>query len=173
MFAQIPAFVNKFFSRYQGGFWKGHSTQHCFSTMLEKWKKCVDKETVFGALLTNFSKAFDCLDHELLTAKANAYGFNLPALRLVHDQVSNIKQRIKIENTHSTWMEITSGVPQGLILRPFLFNIIVADLFFIINDTDIANYANCNTPYIIADEILPNHWKKLPLPYSNGLIIAF
>ena len=50
--------------------------------MLEKWKNAVDKGKVFGALLTDLSKAFDCLPHELTIAKLNAYGFNLPALEL-------------------------------------------------------------------------------------------
>ena len=67
--------------------------------MLEKWKTCVGKRKVFGALLTDLSKAFDCLKLELLTAKLNAYGFNLSALRLVHDFLSNRKRRIRIENT--------------------------------------------------------------------------
>ena len=51
--------------------------------MLETWKKSVDKGTVFGALKTDLSKAFDCLDHKLLTTKPKAYGFSLPALRLI------------------------------------------------------------------------------------------
>ena len=67
--------------------------------MSEKWKTCVGKRKVFGVLLTDLSKAFDCLKLELLTAKLNAYGFNLSALRLVHDFLSNRKRRIKIENT--------------------------------------------------------------------------
>ena len=49
--------------------------------MVEKWKNAVDKGKVFGALLTDLSKAFDCLPHELIIAKLNACGFNLPALK--------------------------------------------------------------------------------------------
>ena len=60
--------------------------------MPEKWKKSVDNGKAFGALLTNLSKAFDCLDHELLIAKLNAYGFNLPSLKLIHDYLSNRTQ---------------------------------------------------------------------------------
>ena len=99
--------------------------------MLETWKKSVDKGKDFGALLTDLSKAFDCLDHELLTAKLNAYGFSLPALRLVNDYLSNRKQRTKIENTYSTWVDIIFEVPQGSILGPLLFKVFLADLFLL------------------------------------------
>ena len=71
------------------------STQHCLLVILETWKKSVDKGKVFGPLLTAVSKAFDCLDHELLTAKLNSYGFSLPALRLINDYLSKRKQRKK------------------------------------------------------------------------------
>ena len=64
--------------------------------MPEKWKKSADNGEAFGALLTNLSKAFDCLDHELLIAKLNAYGFNLSSLKLIHDYLSNRTQRTKI-----------------------------------------------------------------------------
>ena len=121
--------------------------------MLEKWKKCVGKGKICGALLTGLSKAFDCLDLKLLTAKLNAYSFNLPALRLICDYLSNRKQRIKTENTYSTLMEMVFGVTQGSILRPLLFNIFMADLFFIMSNIDIASYADDNTPYIAADRV--------------------
>ena len=52
--------------------------------MLENGQS-VDGGKVFGALLTDLSKAFDCLDHEPLIAKLNACGFSLPALRLIND----------------------------------------------------------------------------------------
>ena len=67
------------------GFWKGFSTQQCLLAMLEQWKRSVDNSKMFDALLTDLSAAFDCLDHELLIAKLNAYGFRLSALKLVHN----------------------------------------------------------------------------------------
>ena len=108
---------------------------------------------MFGALLTDLSKAFDCLDHELLIAKLKVYGFSLTALKLVHNYLSNRKQRTKINSTNSSLLEIIFGVPQGSILRPLLFNIFLIDVFFTIEDTDIAIYADDNTPYVIACNI--------------------
>ena len=121
--------------------------------MLEKWKRSIDRGKVFGALLKDLSKSFDCLNHDLLIAKLNAYGFSLPALRLIHDYLLNRKQRTRVNNSYSTWVEIVFGVPQGSILGPLLFTIFLADLFFVANSMDIANYANENMPYATANDI--------------------
>ena len=153
MFKQMSQFFQNIFSKYQCGFRKGFSTQHCLLAMLEKWKRSIDNGKMFGALLTDLSKAFDCLDHELLIAKLNAYGFSLTALKLVRSYLSNRKQRTKINSSYSSWLEIIFGVPQGSILGPLLFNVFLIDLFFIIENTDIASYADDNTPYISADDI--------------------
>ena len=89
----------------------------------------------------------------MLIAKPNAYGFSLTALKLVHNYLSNRKQRTKINSTHSSLLEILFGVSQRSILGPLLFNIFLIDLFFIIEDTDIASYADDNTQYVVADNI--------------------
>ena len=153
MFAQMSSFCDNFLSKQQCGFRKGYSTQQCLLALLEEWKRAVDSGQMFGTLLADLSKAFDCLDHELLIAKLNACGFSLPALKLVHDYLSNRKQRTKVNRTYISWLEIVFGIPQGSILGPLLFNIFLVDLLFILNDVDIASYADGNTPYIIADDI--------------------
>ena len=93
---------------------------------------------------------FDCLNLELLIAKLNAYEFSLTVLKLVHNCLSNRKQRTKINSTYSSLLEIVFGVPEGSILGPLLFNIVLTDLFFLIEETDIASYADDNTPYVMA-----------------------
>ena len=96
--------------------------------LLEKWKESVDQGHVFGALLTDLSKSFDCLSHNLLVAKLNAYGSDNKAVRFVYDCLTSCKQRTKISNTYRSWQEILSEVPQGSILGPLLFNIDICDL---------------------------------------------
>ena len=130
-------------------FSKGYSTQQCLLVMIEKWCHSLDNGRYYGALLTDLSKAFDYLSHDLLVAKLHANGFDIPALRLLHNYVTNRKQCVKIDRTFSFWEEILFGVPQGSILGPLLFNIFLCGLFLFINDIDIASYTDDNTPYTV------------------------
>ena len=74
--------------------------------MLEIWNHAVDNKNVFEALLTDLSKAFDCICHDLLIAKLDAYGLSLPALKLVHNYLQNRKQRKKNGTAYSLWDEV-------------------------------------------------------------------
>ena len=152
LFKQISEYFETILSKFQCGFRKGFSAQHCLLAMLEKWKLAVDNKRHFGALLTDLSKTFDCLRHDLLLAKLNVYGFSLPALRLVQSYLSSRKQRTKINSKFSPWEEILFGVPQGSILGPLLFNIFLCDLFFIMNDVEFASYVEDNTPFFVGDD---------------------
>ena len=71
--------------------------------VIGKWKNAVDKGKMFGALLTDLSKAFDCLNHEFLIVKLSAYGFTLLALKLIHNYLSNRKQRVRVNHSYSLW----------------------------------------------------------------------
>ena len=153
MFCQINEYMDAFLSKHKCGFRKGYRTQQCLLTMLENWRSAVDNKKTFGVLLTDLSKAFDCLSHELLLAKLHAYGFSIPALRLVYSYLKNREQRTKTNSAHNCWEEIIFGVPQGSILGPLLFNIFLCDLFYMMSDTDFASYADDNTPYVSADTI--------------------
>ena len=106
-----------------------------------------------GAILTDLSKAFDCLKHDLLIAKLDAYGFNQDALKFIHSYLKNRKQRTKVGFAYSKWQEIKHGVPQGSILGPLLFNIFLNHIFYFIKDICIANYADDNTPYATNKDI--------------------
>ena len=77
MFEQMSQIFENMFSKYQCGFRTGFSTQQCLLAMLEKWTRSVNNSKMFGALLTDLWKAFDCLDYDLLIAKLNAYSFSL------------------------------------------------------------------------------------------------
>ena len=74
--------------------------------MLEALKKALDKRPFSGILLTDLSKAFGCISHDLLIAKLRAYGFSKIALNLINDYLPNRFQRTKIGERFSTWFEL-------------------------------------------------------------------
>ena len=87
--------MDKYLSPYLCGFRKGYSTQNCLARMVNRWQKAIDSGKYAGALLTDLSKAFDCINHELLIAKLEAYGFGKKSLSYIYSYLSNRKQRTK------------------------------------------------------------------------------
>ena len=77
----------------------------------------------------DFSKAFDCIPHDLLIVKLHAYGFSFETSTFLNNYLRNRKQCVKINNICSDLLKILSGVPQGSILGPILFNIFLNELF--------------------------------------------
>ena len=123
-------------------------------------EKTVDNGGAFGALLTDLSKAFDCIQYDLIIAKLEAYGFHIDALKLIHDYLSNRKQRFKVNDARSSWKDTFYGVPQGSILHPLLLNVYLCDLFYFLENLDIVSYADDTTIvllygcFIVEDSII-------------------
>ena len=115
--------------------------------IIENFKKSLDRGGECAALLIDLSKAFDCLPHDLIIAKLHAYGFDKASLRLMHSYLTDRYQRVKINNSYSLWSLIKHGVPQSSILGHILFDIFVYGMFFMIDNIDIASYADDSTLY--------------------------
>ena len=121
--------------------------------MTENWKESLDQGGHYGVMLTDLSKAFDCIMHDLLIAKLQAYGFDNDSLNFICNYLLGREQRIKINSSFSTLSKIEYGVPQGSILGPLLFNINTLDMFFEQKDVNFAAYADDNTPYFCEENL--------------------
>ena len=110
-------------SKYLCGFRKGYSSQYALLNMLRDWQKCLTNSGKVGAILMDLSKAFDCLPHDLLIAKIEAYGFGIITLKFMFSYLSKRKHRVRIGSFVSDRLEVLLVVPQGSVLGQILFNI--------------------------------------------------
>ena len=145
--------MEKYFSPLISAYRTSYSSQNVIIRLLEEWRTKLDNNFVVGAVLTDLSKAFDCIPHDLLIAKLAAYGLSEEALMYILSYLSNRKQCVRINDTYSEFENIIMGVPQGSILGPLLFNLSIKDLFFFILIASVHNFADDNTLSAFAQNV--------------------
>ena len=132
LFKQMTDYFDKIFSEYLSGLRKG----------------------VIAALSMDLSKAFNCLQHDLIIAKLHSYGFEMQALKLIYSYLSNRFQSVRVKDTYSSANKVKSGVPQGSLLGVILFNIQFNDIFDIIDKAELYNYADDNNLSAVGDSTI-------------------
>ena len=133
---QLTSYFKSILSEFRSAYRTQYSCQHVLLRMIETWRKCLDENKIVGVALMGLSKAFDCLPHDLLVAKLEAYGLDTKTLKHMLSYLSGRKQCVKIRNSFSLLKLILSDIPQGSI--PILFNIFMNDIIFLLG-SDLQN----------------------------------
>ena len=113
--------------------------------LIEEWRKNLDNNYFIWTVLIDLSKAFNFIPHDFVIAKLAAYGFDKNMICYIYSYLKSRKQCVSVNNIKSTFEEIISGVPQGSIVGPILFNIFFNDFFYFILVASAHNFVDDNT----------------------------
>ena len=145
MSRRLLGFFNKckLLNPHQHGYISDKSTQTAIFQFIKAILRHLEASNLVLGFCLDLSKAYDCIDAELLIEKLELYGVRGNASKLFASYLSDRQQKVKITKNGSTFMSETLynglGIAQGSILGPILFIIFVNDLFSI---------ANCQTENI-------------------------
>ena len=147
---QITSYMkdNKLWDKYQSAYRKHHSTTTALLDLTTDIYDAIDNSEVTILVLLDYSKAFDCANHKLILAKLQAMGFAESSLAWITSYLGNRCQQVKNDAGVSTWETLINGVPQGSILGPMFFSVLVSDLHTILKHCKHQGYADDRQLYI-------------------------
>ena len=126
----------------QSGFRPQHSTQDVLVHVTDCWHKAIDETKFTAAAFLDVSKAFDCVNHDILLSKLACYGVLDDSLVWFASYLSCRRQRVRLQGLFSTWGMVHAGVPQGSILGPLLLSICMNDLPSVVRGCQLNMYAD-------------------------------
>ena len=134
----MNAHLSLFISAYR----KNYNTQHILLRILEEWREHLDNNKTVGGILMDLLKAFYCVPHDFLHAKLAAEVIDDNLILYIHSYLLNRKQCVSINNILSEFNKVVSGVPQGSIVGPILFNCFFNDFYYFIKYANLHNFAD-------------------------------
>ena len=145
--------LHKLLSNNQWGFNKGRSTEELLLQLTEKWKNAMDKGLIVGAIFLDFQKAFDSVSHDILSQKLKAVGICGDLYSWIVSYLRKRKQYTEINGKSSVEEEVLFGIPQGSLLGPKLYTILVNDLPEAITEGEVTLFADDTSIYYIGDNV--------------------
>lgn len=133
------------FSDSQFGFRKNRSTLKALLSMVEVIVDGFDEGLHSNATMCDLSKAFDCVNTQILLHKLEYYGIRGNVLKLFSSYLSNRKQYVSLNGTESGLLQVENGVPQGSVLGPILFLLYINDLPYSVGDSSCIIFADDTT----------------------------
>lgn len=134
--ADLALAARNFITSQQHGFYRHRSVDSNMVTFTEFLAQAMDKNTQVDVVYTDFSRAFDKINHNTLITKLAEAGVHGSLLRWIESYIKNRSQAVCIKGYSSQFLPVPSGIPQGSHLGPLLFS-------FYINDIgDVFEYSN-------------------------------
>ena len=136
-----------FLTENQYGFRSKSSCELALNTIIQDWRDSLDNNNHTISLFLDLSKAFDTINHKLLLNKLHLYNFDISAIALLENYLSNRFISVKINGINSKNEQLSTGVPQGSVLGPLLFIIFINDMALLPLSSKIAMFADDTTIY--------------------------